>query len=157
MIFTLPNFHNMLPLGRLQCLCIEDWGYGRVTAEPPQSSASPELLALALSCSNDQALWAAVLPQKPRVFMWFFFCSKWQYFSPLNYSLSLWTCKLLRRRKLSCLLLPLSLSHDFLLKTQALLQQSVRFNILFKLNVLRWPNQMVAGWPQEWELRYCVI
>lgn len=36
-VFILPNFHNTLPLGRLQCLCMEDWDYGRVTAEPPQS------------------------------------------------------------------------------------------------------------------------
>lgn len=71
-VFILPYFHNILPLGRLRWLCMEDWGYGRVTAEPPLSSASPKLLALALSCSNDQALWAAVPPQKPRVFMWLF-------------------------------------------------------------------------------------
>lgn len=70
---------------------MEDWGYGTVTAEPPQSWASQKLLALALGCSNDQALWAAVLPQKPRVFMWLFLqqMTVFQYFELLFVSLDL--------------------------------------------------------------------
>lgn len=76
-VFILPHFHNTLSLGRLQCLCMKDWGYGRVTAEPPQSSASPKLLALALSCSNDQALGCSSAP-KAKSFYVTFFCSKWQ-------------------------------------------------------------------------------
>lgn len=86
------------------------------------------------------------------------FCSKCRYFGTvtLHCSLTPWVYELLRLREPSCLLFPLSLSHDFLLKAWAL-RQSVRFNILFKLNVLGWPNQMLAGWPQEWEPRYSVI
>lgn len=67
-VFILPNFHDTFPLGRLQCLC---W-HGGLGLWQSKCWASPKLLSLALGCSNDQALWAAVLPQKPRVFMWLF-------------------------------------------------------------------------------------
>lgn len=70
-VFIQPHFHNTLSLGRLQCLCMKDWGYGRVTAEPPQSSASPKLLALALSCSNDQALGCSSAPKAKSFYVTF--------------------------------------------------------------------------------------
>lgn len=94
-VFILPNFHNTLPLGRLQCLCMEDWDYGRVTAEPPQSFLPwPWAAAMIRLCGLQ--FWP-----KNQEFLCDFFCSKWEYFRTLNYSLSLCTCKLLRRRKLS--------------------------------------------------------
>ena len=155
MLFILPDFPYAFLLARLWCFC---GCRGLLRLSESSSWASPKLLTPALCRSNGQTLQAAFVPKKSRVFMWLFLQQMPIFpYSTLHCFLSLWICKLLRLRKPSCLLFPLSLSHDFLLKVRALLRQSVRFNILFKLNVLGWPNQMLAGWPQEWEPRYSVI
>lgn len=108
------------------------WGCRRAAAEPPQNrSLQPRATAMVrpcrlLVCPKADSIYVACFLQQMPIFQ----CRT------LHFSLSLWVCKLPRLRKRPCLLFPLSLSHDFLLKARALLRQSVRFNILFKLNVL---------------------
>lgn len=147
------QFSLYLPSGQAVMLLQDCWGYRRAAPEPPQRcSLWPHAAATVRPCRLH-------LCPKSREYLCDFFLQHMPIFqySTLHCSLSLWVCKLRRLRKPPCLLFPLSLSHDFLLKAQALFRQSVKFNILFKLNVLGWPNQMLAGWPQEWEPRYSVI
>lgn len=153
MVFILPNFHYTFLLARLWCFCRTAGASGEQLLSLPSAARSGPMPQQ----RSDPA--GCICAQKAKSIYVTFFLQHMPIFqySTLHCSLSLWVCKLRRLRKPPCLLFSLSLSHDFLLKAQAHLRQSVRFNILFKLNVLGWPNQMLAGWPQEWEPRYSVI
>lgn len=149
-----PNCHEAFLPARLWYLC-RSWGgssfMGLLGLSREQQLSLPNAAVV-------QILQDAFVPWRLRVFVNFFAANVG--ISVRLPHVALCLLGFASYEGLSSLLVYCSLSHfhmTFYWRPEHLLKQSVRFNILFKLNVLGWPNHKLADWPQEWEPRYSVI